>query len=455
MYPCGMLELDCAQGFDPAADQEFFAKLPHRPGVLLIEMTSAASRPYLARTADIGRLAERLLRVPEASTKGLNLRRVTARVRYRVAGSKFEQLFAHYQQARARFPGQYGEMVRLRPPAMLKINLRNAYPRCYVTRRVGSDEGFYFGPFASRKEAESFNGKLLDLFKTRRCKIKIRRDPAFPGCIYSEMNMCLAPCFAGCTKEEYENEVSRLAETLETTGTSLVQTVERERETASEALDFERAAALHKRLDKIDAALRGRPEIARHLKNLNAVILQRGAEEKTIAAFPVLGGLLSDPIWLRFAELSGEPRSVEAILRSGLELPENKTNTAEAATGFREPAAGDFIGSLPSEPRNQQNRRVGPPTARAEVCEHLSLLARWFYSNPREGEILFHEGEWPYRRILRACARLMAEPTVPADPNLSGSNPNLSRGSGQAGQISREKINRLKKFARSHRPPPK
>ena len=44
---------------------------------------------------------------------------------------------------------------------------------------------------------------LLDLFRIRRCQIKIRRDPDFPGCIYSEMKMCLAPCFAGCTEEEY------------------------------------------------------------------------------------------------------------------------------------------------------------------------------------------------------------------------------------------------------------
>jgi len=42
--------------------------------------------------------------------------------------------------------------------------------------------------------------------------------------------------------------------------------------------------------------------------------------------------------------------------------------------------------------------------------EHLRLVARWFYSNPREGEIFFREKDWPYRRILRACARLLAPP---------------------------------------------
>jgi hypothetical protein len=40
--------------------------------------------------------------------------------------------------------------------------------------------------------------------------------------------------------------------------------------------------------------------------------------------------------------------------------------------------------------------------------EHLSLVARWFYSNPRDGEIFFREKDWPYRRILRGCARLLA-----------------------------------------------
>jgi hypothetical protein len=43
-----------------------------------------------------------------------------------------------------------------------------------------------------------------------------------------------------------------------------------------------------------------------------------------------------------------------------------------------------------------------------ELGEHLSLLARWFYSNPRDGEIFFREKDWPYRRILRACSRLLA-----------------------------------------------
>src|SRR6202030_1043729 len=219
----------------------------------------------------------RLLIAPEAPSKRLNLRDVAASIRFRVTGSKFEQTLVMYQQAQKYFPDRYRSLLRLRPPALLKVNLRNEYPRGYVTRRIRADGGFYFGPFASRRAAEGFSESFLDIFKIRRCQIKIRRDPAFPGCIYSEMKMCLAPCFAGCSKEEYDEEVRRLVQFLDTSGGSFRGSLEHEREDASEALALERAATLHKKIDKLYDALRGSPELPRPIQDLSAVILQRCA----------------------------------------------------------------------------------------------------------------------------------------------------------------------------------
>ncbi len=396
-----MLQLDSIEEFDPARDAEFFAALPARPGVLLLEMRAADAQPYLARTADLRRAAERLLRPLENPSKRLNLRDVAARIRYRVTGSKFEQAFALYHHARALFPRRYRDWMRLRPPALLKVNLRAEYPRCYVTRQIRADQGFYFGPFASRRVAQAFAEGFLDLFKIRRCQIKIRRDPSFPGCIYSEMKMCLAPCFAGCTKEEYDAEAGLVLETLETAGAALEAKFEREREAASEALDFERAAALHKRLEKVSAALRGLPEIARRIDDLDAIVLQRAAEHKTIAVFPVCRGLLAEPLFLDFTEHSSQPRSVEALLRQHLEP-------------LRDAAERRSPGEI-NAASSQENRRAryGLHAAPPELAEHLSLVARWFYSKPREGEILFREAVWPYRRILRACGRLLAPEDSP------------------------------------------
>ncbi|MGH9710355.1 MAG: hypothetical protein ACRD37_07400, partial [Candidatus Acidiferrales bacterium] len=353
--------------------------------------------PYLARTADLRRAAERLLRPPDTASKKLNLRDVAVKFSFRLTGSRFEQTLALYHQARSRFPKGYRAFLRLRPPALLKISLRNSYPRCYVTRRIFKDGGYYFGPFLSRQAAESFANEFLDFFKIRRCQIKIRRDPSFPGCIYSEMKMCLAPCFAGCTKEDYDAEVNRVLETLESGGEFLTGAMEREREAASESTDFERAAALHKKLDKVNGVLRGLPEIARRVDALNAVILQRAVREKTVAIFAVVDGLIAAPLFICFDE-SGEPRSVEAVLRQHFEGLQSRDTVAQSGRYDR----------ISDETSTSSVDRFNLRGEAAEREEHLSLLARWFYSKPRIGEILFCDVDWPYRKILRACARVLA-----------------------------------------------
>jgi excinuclease ABC subunit C len=382
-----VLELDCGLEFDPVRTEEFFPALPAKPAVCLIELKEEGAEPYLIRTQDLQRRLQRLLGPVDPASKRLNLNALACGVRYRLTGSVFEQTLTYYQHAKQLFPKRYRDLMRLRPPAVLKVNLSNAYPRCYVTRRIPVDAagvptaGTYYGPFASRRSADAFAERVLDLFKVRRCQIKIRRDPSFPGCIYSEMKMCLAPCFAGCTKEEYDVEVQRLVQFLETSGGSLRSTMEEEREKASEQLDFERAAALHKKVEKLDEVLRGQPELPRRIQDLDAVILQRSAEEQTIGVYAVRGGRLAEPFFLRFAEIASQPRSAEHIFR-------------------------DYLAGPADQPK--EGLLAPPETAgREDLGEHLWLVARWFYSNPREGEIFFREKDWPYRRILRACSRLL------------------------------------------------
>jgi excinuclease UvrABC nuclease subunit len=327
-----------------------------------------------------------LLCEPEANSKRLNLRQYAAAIRFRVTASKFEQALVHWQQARILWPTNYRQRLRLYLPAFVKLNLANPYPRAYITRRL-APSGLYVGPFATRRAAENFLEPWLDLFRIRRCQIKIRRDPEFPGCIYSEMKMCLAPCFGGCTPDEYSSEVGRAAAFLRSSGASLADSLTQERESASTQLDFEHASALHKRLEKVQELRRSVSELARPVEQLQAVILARAAAENAIAVFTVRGGEIADPFVLEFDQLAGQPRSVEQILR---ELLEPATTQPDEANPKR--AALDIA-------------------AIQQLEDHLALLARWFYGSPREGEIFFEEPRpigWPYRRILRACRRLLS-----------------------------------------------
>jgi len=125
-----VLDLDCGSEFDPARDEGFFAALPSRPAVYLIEMEASGAQPYLSRTVDLRRAAERLLRRPEALSKRLNLREVAASIRFRLTGSRFEQSLVLYQQARIHFPKRYRDFLRFRrTKACMSDRSHRAVPR--------------------------------------------------------------------------------------------------------------------------------------------------------------------------------------------------------------------------------------------------------------------------------------------------------------------------------------
>src|SRR5260370_22680206 len=152
------MELDWGIEFDATrVEEDFFPALPLRAAVCLIEARDEKAEPFLIRTQNLRRRLQRLLGPIDPASKRLNLSEFARGIRYRLTGSPFEQTLTYYQHAKESFPKRYRDLMRLRPPAVLKVNLRNAYPRSYVTRRIPVDEagvptgGTYYAPFASRR----------------------------------------------------------------------------------------------------------------------------------------------------------------------------------------------------------------------------------------------------------------------------------------------------------------
>jgi excinuclease UvrABC nuclease subunit len=223
--------------FAPDRDVEAFAAVPAGPAVLLLRGNDAQAEPYVSKTANLRRRLHRLLGPPE-QTRRLNLRDRVHAIEYTATGSDFESGFVLYGALRQTFPKTYSDRLRLRFAPLLKLHLENEYPRASITTRLGRLGGrsLYYGPFPSRAAAEKFANDSLDFFKMRRCVDDLHPDPQFPGCIYSEMKMCLAPCFKGCTDEDYRAEVARVQSFFDSGGHSLVREITAQREQASSSL---------------------------------------------------------------------------------------------------------------------------------------------------------------------------------------------------------------------------
>jgi len=380
------MRLQISMQFDPGAEaQSLLDSLPHRPAIFALFPDAGAtptSPPYLGRTKDLHRRLARLLGPPRANSKMLNLRDLARRIEYQAVGSPFEGQWLAYLLNKSYYPRLYRQRLRLRPPALLKVNLRNRFPRCYPTRRLLNDGSLYYGPFPSRAAAERFAGEFLDFFKIRRCAEELDPNPSHPGCIYSQMKMCLAPCYQGCRDEEYHQELGRVVEFLDAAGQPLLRNLEAERAQTSEALEFEQAAKIHRKLEKVHEVLRLKSDLVRNLRDLNAVVVQRGAEPKTVVFFRVFGGELRGPATLALDENVPSPVPLDRQLHTLLD-----SLTATPGAEGRPPDAS----ALPS-------------------WEHLSLLARWYYSSFREGELVtLNPGQQiPHARLIRICRKLLA-----------------------------------------------
>src|SRR5208283_3995636 len=155
-----------------------------------------------------------------------------------------------------------------------------------VTNRPSQREAEWaYGPFQSRTAAERFADEALKLFLLRRCTEDLDPNPSHPGCVYSEMKMCLAPCYKGCTDERYGEEAAAVEQFLATRGESSLVILRAQRDTASKNLDFEAAAAHHAQVQRVESVRALASELVRPLSQLRAVILQASANPDEVAVF--------------------------------------------------------------------------------------------------------------------------------------------------------------------------
>jgi len=416
--------------FDPADPKAALAQLPQSPAVFALYGAEAHSEPYIGRTPNLRARLARLLQPSPKHPRRLQLASRVRRIVWQLTGSEFESLLAQFSLLEQVYGPKALERLHLRSPAFVRFLGSNSYPRITVTHRPSQREADWsYGPFQSRSAAERFADEALKLFLLRRCTDDLSPHPSHPGCVYSEMKMCLAPCYQGCSDERYGEEAAAVQSFLATRGDSRLVVLRTQRDQASANLEFESAAALHAQVQRVEAARTLAAELVRPLSQLRAVILQASANPDEVAVFLFENGRLRGPVafstlGMRIqneqsgsSSLFAQPMAIEPVL----EAPAAEALPAEAALeasvaapvkiprGVLETRMEAALAALaePSAPPS--------PTLRQG---HLALLKRWYYrpEGRRTGEIFFPdpEGRWPVKAILRGVGRVAAKMLAPS-----------------------------------------
>jgi excinuclease UvrABC nuclease subunit len=377
---------------------------------------------------------ERLLQPSAKHPRRLQLAGLVRRIVWRLTGSEFESLLLQFELLQNQYGAKALERMHLRAPAFVRYLGGNDYPRVAVTHRPSQREADWaYGPFASRAAAERYVDEALKLFLLRRCTDDLDPNPSHPGCVYSEMKMCLAPCYKGCTDERYGEEAAAVQSFLATRGDSRLVKLRTERDRASADLEFESAAALHTQVQRVEQVHALATELVRPLSRLRAVILQAPVNPDEVAVFLFENGRLRGPAFFSTlgmriqneqsgsSSLFAQPMAIEAVVEEegireqGLGISHGmpaESASADAGVPVRQKVARGMLESRLEGVLGVLAETSAAPSATVRQA-HLALLKRWYYrpEAKRVGEIFFPDaqGRWPLKAILRGVGRVFAE----------------------------------------------
>jgi excinuclease ABC subunit C len=175
----------------------------------------------------------------------------------------------------------------------VKITTGEPWPRALITRRVLEDGHSYFGPFWGGL-ARRIMRMITRHFQIRTCTLEIDGNLPRP-CLYYDLHACLGPCVAGLTtKEAYDAAVADVVLFLEGRNQELQGSLERKMLAASDAQDFEMAAAYRDALRTVrDVAER---QVVQSMKGENVDVFGffESGQDVAVVVLVVRGGAVQD-----------------------------------------------------------------------------------------------------------------------------------------------------------------
>lgn len=127
------------------------------------------------------------------------------------------------------------------------ISREHRFPQIKKHRGKRSEKGCYYGPFASAGAVNRTLNQLQRVFLLRNCSDAMFESRTRP-CLLYQIKRCSAPCVGYISEADYDALIDDAQRFLEGKSTTVQAHLAAEMEKASEALEFERAAALRDRI---------------------------------------------------------------------------------------------------------------------------------------------------------------------------------------------------------------
>ena len=127
------------------------------------------------------------------------------------------------------------------------VTTKHEFPQIKKHRGAKKEKGAYYGPFASAGAVNKALNQLQRVFQLRNCSDAMFETRTRP-CLQYQIKRCSGPCVGRISARDYRASVKDAQRFLSGKSTEIQESLASQMAQASEAMEFERAAALRDRI---------------------------------------------------------------------------------------------------------------------------------------------------------------------------------------------------------------
>ena len=363
---------------NPTLREHVRAKAENRPGVYRM-FGPGNELLYVGKSVHVRTRVLSYFRADKGE-KAWELIHETARIEWDYIPNEFFSLIQEMKLIQDLQPRFNVRHKRKRIYSFVKVTAEAA-PRILPVTRVIEDGSTYYGPFPRVRAIAQIARELSQVLGLRDCpatapvffsdQLEMFGGGRMPRCIRADLGTCLAPCAGRPSAEEYMKTVGMARRFLEGKAEKPLAQLRHQMEAASARMDFEYAATLRDRIDRLTDFR-------------DQLIAFRGKVENLSFLYRVPGFGGDDRLYL----------IRRGRIRREMSLPKTRRARERVARSI-DAVYGEV--------------ETGPAALTAQQAAEILMVARWFRLNPKERKRTVKPEVWleekdPRPRVARSRA---------------------------------------------------
>ncbi len=271
--------------FDP---KPFLANVSQRPGVYRM-LGVQGEVLYVGKARNLkNRLTSYFVGKAQAA-KTMAMVSQIENVEVTVTASETEALLLEYNLIKRHRPRFNVTLRDDKSFPYLYISTHQEYPRISFYRGSRKLPGRFFGPYPNARATRETLLLLQKLFLLRPCSDSFFSNRSRP-CLQHQIKRCSGPCVRLISPEDYGQDVADAIKVLEGRGAELIDDLAARMDTASQQLEFERAARLRDQINGIKAIHSTQSVTRNATEDIDAVALVSHGSDHCVSIVFVRGG---------------------------------------------------------------------------------------------------------------------------------------------------------------------